>query len=108
MGSRNSNSVNQKKRRGRKRKKALIIFAVIAAVAGMLFGVTYKVFEADTIEFVGSTHYSDEELKKYDVILQDKIRTEMLKRIIVYYSDNMQASKDNKTFLTRYINSLRA
>ena len=41
MGSRNSNSVNQKKRRGRKRKKALIIFAVIAAVAGMLFGVTY-------------------------------------------------------------------
>lgn len=31
----------------------------------MLFGVTYKVFEADTIEFVGSTHYSDEELKKY-------------------------------------------
>ena len=45
MGSRNSNSVNQKKRRGRKRKKALIIFAVIAAVAGMLFGVTYKVFE---------------------------------------------------------------
>ena len=53
------------KRRGRKRKKALIIFAVIAAVAGMLFGVTYKVFEADTIEFVGSTHYSDEELKKY-------------------------------------------
>ena len=47
MGSRNSNSVNQKKRRGRKRKKALIIFAVIAAVAGMLFGVTYKVFEAD-------------------------------------------------------------
>lgn len=65
MGSRNSNSVNQKKRRGRKRKKALIIFAVIAAVAGMLFGVTYKVFEADTIEFVGSTHYSDEELKKY-------------------------------------------
>ena len=51
MGSRNSNSVNQKKRRGRKRKKALIIFAVIAAVAGMLFGVTYKVFEADTIEF---------------------------------------------------------
>ena len=66
MGSRNSNSVNQKKRRGRKRKKALIIFAVIAAVAGMLFGVTYKVFEADTIEFVGSTHYSDEELKKYN------------------------------------------
>ena len=53
------------KRRGRKRKKALIIFAVIVAVAGMLFGVTYKVFEADTIEFVGSTHYSDEELKKY-------------------------------------------
>lgn len=36
MGSRNSNSVNQKKRRGRKRKKALIIFAVIATVAGML------------------------------------------------------------------------
>ena len=69
MGSRNSNSVNQKKRRGRKRKKALIIFAVIATVAGMLFGVTYKVFEADTIEFVGSTHYSDEELKKYLVVI---------------------------------------
>ena len=72
MGSRNSNSVNQKKRRGRKRKKALIIFAVIAAVAGMLFGVTYKVFEADTIEFVGSTHYSDEELKKYIFGFLDK------------------------------------
>ena len=65
MGSRNSNSVNQKKRRGRKRKKALIIFAVIAAVAGMLKKKTKKVVEADTIEFVGSTHYSDEELKKY-------------------------------------------
>ncbi len=39
MGSRNSNSVNQKKRfqAEKKRKKALIIFAVIAAVAGMLF-----------------------------------------------------------------------
>ena len=70
MGSRNSNSVNQKKRRGRKRKKALIIFAVIATVAGMLFGVTYKVFEADTIEFVGSTHYSDEELMKADACLK--------------------------------------
>lgn len=69
MGSRNSNSVNQKKRRGRKRKKALIIFAVIAAVAGMLFGVTYKVFEADTIEFVGSTHYSDEELKNIYLVV---------------------------------------
>ena len=45
MGSKNRNSVNQKKRRGRKRKKVLIIFAVIAAVAGTLFGVTYKVFE---------------------------------------------------------------
>lgn len=38
MGSKNRNSVNQKKRRGRKRKKVLIIFAVIAAVAGTLFG----------------------------------------------------------------------
>mgnify|MGYP003295676306 CR=1 FL=1 len=52
MGSKNSNNVSQKKRRGRRRKKVLIIFAVIAAVAGTLFGVTYKVFEADTIEFV--------------------------------------------------------
>ena len=32
MGSKNRNSVNQKKRRGRKRKKVLIIFAVIAVV----------------------------------------------------------------------------
>lgn len=64
MGSKNSNNVRQKKRRGR-RKKVIIIIAVIAVAAGTLFGVTYKVFEADSIEFVGSTHYSDEELKKY-------------------------------------------
>ena len=62
MGSKNSNNVRQKKRRGR-RKIVLIIIAVIAVAAGTLFGVTYKVFEADSIEFVGSTHYSDEELK---------------------------------------------
>ena len=50
MGSKNSKNVSQKKRRGRRRKKVLIIIAVIAVAAGTLFGVTYKEFEADSIE----------------------------------------------------------
>ncbi len=49
----------------KKRRKALIIIVIILALAGTTAGVTYKVFEAKTIEFVGSTHYSDEELKKH-------------------------------------------
>ena len=71
-------------------------------------GVNYNEYIKILKNYMAEEAVFDEELKKYDVILQDKIRTEMLKRIIVYYSDNMQASKDNKTFLTRYINSLRA
>ncbi len=49
----------------KKRRKVWIIIAVILILAGTVAGVTYKVFEATTIEFVGSTHYSDEELTKY-------------------------------------------
>lgn len=71
-------------------------------------GVNYNEYVKILKNYMAEEAVFDEELKKYDVILQDKIRTEMLKRIIVYYSDNMQASKDNKTFLTRYINNLRA
>ena len=55
---------------------------------------------------------SDEDLKQYDPILQDKVRTGMYKEIIGYYVSNATSIKkainDNKTFLTRYINNLRA
>ena len=50
----------------------------------------------------------DEAFKQYDVILQDKVRTGMQKVIGGYYTDALQASKDNKAFLTKYINNLRA
>jgi hypothetical protein len=40
--------------------------------------------------------------------LQDKVRTGMQKVIGGYYTDALQASKDNKAFLTKYINNLRA
>ena len=51
---------------------------------------------------------SDADFKQYDVILQDKVRTGMQKVIGGYYTDALQASKDNKAFLTKYINNLRA
>ena len=54
---------------------------------------------------------SEADLKQYDQILQDKVRTGMYKEIVGYYANNAtsikKAMSDNKTFLTRYINNLR-
>lgn len=54
---------------------------------------------------------SEADLKQYDPILQDKVRTGMYKEIVGYYANNAtsikKAMSDNKTFLTRYINNLR-
>lgn len=55
----------QKRKNSRRLKKTIIILAAILFVAAGTFGVTYKVFKAVKIEFVGSSHYTDEELKKY-------------------------------------------
>lgn len=55
---------------------------------------------------------SDADLKQYDTMLQDKVRTGMYKEIVGYYANDAtgikKAMSDNKTFLTRYINNLRA
>ncbi len=55
---------------------------------------------------------SEADLKQYDPILQDKVRTGMYKEIVGYYANNATSIKkamiDNKRFLTRYINNLRA
>lgn len=61
---RKSNKDRQKKR-SKKGKRILCVLIIIAVVLGSIFGAAYKVFEASAIEFSGSTHYSDEELKKY-------------------------------------------
>ena len=54
---------------------------------------------------------SEADLKQYDPILQDKVRTGMYKELVGYYANNAtsikKAMSDNKTFLTRYINNLR-
>lgn len=53
----------------------------------------YKVFEAETIEFVGSVHYSDDELKKY--IFGSRYVN------VLYYK--MFGKKDNKIpFIQKY------
>ena len=51
---------------------------------------------------------SDADLKQCAPMLQDRMQTGMYKEIGPYYTDGFQASKDNKIFLTRYINNLRA
>ena len=77
----------------KKRKKALIIIIIFFALAGTAAGVTYKVFEAETIEFVGSVHYSDDELKKY--IIGSRYVN------VLYYK--MFGKKDNKIpFIQKY------
>ena len=77
----------------KKRKKALIIIIIFFALAGTAAGVTYKVFEAETIEFVGSVHYSDDELKKY--IFGSRYVN------VLYYK--MFGKKDNKIpFIQKY------
>ena len=71
-------------------------------------GVDYKGYVALLKNYMTEKGISDADLKQYDVILQDKVRTGMQKVIGGYYTDALQASKDNKAFLTKYINNLRA
>ena len=75
------------------RKKALIIIIIFFALAGTAAGVTYKVFEAETIEFDGSVHYSDDELKK-NIFGSRYVN-------VLYYK--MFGKKDNKIpFIQKY------
>ena len=77
----------------KKRKKALIMIIIFFALAGTAAGGTYKVFEAETIEFVGSVHYSDDELKKY-IFGRRYVN-------VLYYK--MFGKKDNKIpFIQKY------
>ncbi len=70
--------------------------------------ITYESYAKLLNQYMAEKRLTDTDLKRYDVILQDKVRTGMLRAIGGYYTDALQASKDNKTFLTRYINNLRA
>lgn len=71
-------------------------------------GVDYNGYVALLKNYMAQKGINDADFKQYDVILQDKVRTGMQKVIGGYYTDALQASKDNKAFLTRYINNLRA
>ena len=71
-------------------------------------GVNYNSYVALLKNYMAEKGISDADLKQYDPVLQDRMRTGMYKEISPYYTDGFQVSKDNKTFLTRYINNLRA
>lgn len=74
-------------------------------------GITYTEYKNLLKEYMGKNGMSDEELKQYNPMLQDKIKTGMYKIINSYYADDAigskQAMNDNKVFLGRYINNLR-
>lgn len=63
MSKKNDNIIRKKKHTKRFRR-AVCIFAVIAVVSGGLFAAAYNIFEAKSTEFVGCTHYSNEELRQ--------------------------------------------
>lgn len=75
-------------------------------------GVDYNGYVALLKNYMTEKGISDADLKQYDPILQDKVRTEMYKEIVGYYVNDAtsikKAMNDNKTFLIRYINNLRA
>lgn len=71
-------------------------------------GVDYNGYVALLKNYMTEKGLTDADFKQYDVILQDKVKTGMQKVIGGYYTDALQASKDNKAFLTKYINNLRA
>lgn len=71
-------------------------------------GVDYNGYVALLKNCMAQKGISDADLKQYDLILQDRMQSGMYKEIGPYYTDGFQASKDNKTFLTRYINKLCA
>lgn len=75
-------------------------------------GVDYKGYVALLKNYMAQKGISDADLKQYDPMLQDKVRTGMYKEIVGYYANDAtsikKAMNDNKTFLTRYINNLRA
>lgn len=74
--------------------------------------VDYNSYVALLKNYMAEKGISDADLKQYDVMLQDKVRTGMYKEIVGYYANDAtsikKAMSDNKTFLTRYINNLRA
>lgn len=71
-------------------------------------GVDYKGYVTLLKNYMAQKGISDADLKQCDPMLQDRMQTGMYKEIGPYYTDGFQASKDNKIFLTRYINNLRA
>ena len=75
-------------------------------------GITYNSYITLLKNYMAQKGISDADLKQYDPMLQDKVRTEMYKEIVGYYANDAtsikKAMNDNKIFLTRYINNLRA
>ena len=75
-------------------------------------GVDYNGYVALLKNYMTEKGIGDADLKQYNQILQDKVRTGMYKEIIGYYANDAtsirKAMNENKTFLTRYINNLRA
>ena len=70
-------------------------------------GVNYNSYVAILKKYMREKGICDADLKQYNLMLEDRIRTGMYKEIIGYYADALQASKDNKKYLIRYINNLR-
>ena len=75
-------------------------------------GVNYNSYVTLLKNHMAQKGISDADLKQYDPMLQDKVRTGMYEEIVGYYANDAtsikKAMNDNKTFLTRYINNLRA
>ncbi len=75
-------------------------------------GVNYNSYVTLLKNYMAQKGISDADLKQYDPMLQDKVRTGMYKEIVGYYANDAtsikKAMNDNKAFLTRYINNLRA
>ncbi len=75
-------------------------------------GVNYNSYVTLLKNYMTQKGISEADFKQYDQMLQDKVRTGMYKEIVGYYANDVtsikKAMNDNKTFLTRYINNLRA
>ena len=75
-------------------------------------GVTYNDYVLILKAYMTEIGITDTDLKTYNNSLEEKIHKEMYKRITGYYSNEPSSIKkainDNKNFLTRYINNIRA
>lgn len=75
-------------------------------------GVTYNDYVLILKAYMTEIGITDTDFKTYNNSLEEKIYKEMYKRITGYYSNEPSSIKkainDNKNFLTRYINNIRA